>query len=274
MTATNLTERDIAARTLLVLFNQGVTKRTPERFRDALRALNLTHGDLVRADQTMPYGWTPTGESTPTPASLAKRGKYKATAGTKVCGSDLCDEPVLPERTNSRFCSDTCRDDQDERDAELARTGRSGITRRCTQCGVYKPVEDFRLTPNGLDRRGGRRWKLKSFCVPCERGYQRARYVNLHVEADLNRIGLTFLAGDDEVGLACVCCGKSIQPGQRVVGDVSLEHWACRHPELPVVGEGGPEVSCGDDTAAESRPPPASTARVAVERGLVRPDDA
>lgn len=236
----DLTERDIAARVLLTLFNERVMPRTPERFRDALRALDLTHGDLVRADQTMPYGWKPTGEAAPTPASIAKRSKYKATAGKKVCGSDLCENEVGPERTSSRFCSDACRDDQDDRDAEIARTGRSGVTRRCTQCGLYKPVEDFRLTPNGLDRRGSRRWKLKSFCIPCERGYQRARYVNLQVEEDLNRIGLTFLAGDAEAGLACACCGKAIQTGQRIVGDLEVEHWACRHPEQPVVGEAEP----------------------------------
>jgi hypothetical protein len=97
--------------------------------------------------------------------------------------------------------------------------------RRCSFCEQVKPFADFGVK----DRPSGR---LKSMCKPCEKAYQRERYLTVQKVKALNAVGLTFVvsASDDVDGVACIDCLQPIRPGQEVHGSTSLHHVSCPAP--------------------------------------------
>lgn len=105
-------------------------------------------------------------------------------------------------------------------------------TRRCARCTDLKPVTEFAAK----DSTG----RLRSFCIPCMKAYQRSRYLSRSAIERLAEAGLTIKANDTGAieAFTCTVCGDAIghEDAEASVLFTGFHHARCTPADQITVG--------------------------------------
>lgn len=193
--ATALTQREVAAKTLVVLLEAGVLNRDARTLARAAHELGLYVDEVREAWRHHQHGWQPSAiDRAPDRPRLVP---------------DPAPEPRPGERGGGR-----------RRNLHPAPDG--GLQRRCVRCKDLKPA-----TPEHFYVKNKTTGALRSICRPCSVIYQRERYLTQRALAQLDAAGLRFVATGTDSAIVCRGCGDPIGEGNEAVALAEVWHALC-----------------------------------------------
>lgn len=199
---TSRTERECAADALYLLIVAGHI-RPDVKMADLCRTVGVTLADIAAAgarwqhhDRLKPR---PSMRAAPDPATIAAPADWRPKPGGTGNAQSI---PSHVRRTNPA----------------------PGL-RRCPKCKETLPVTEF-------DRKSAKSNTLRAFCRPCDKTYQRERYLTVRKALAVGQAVAMFrvIDGDGVIGMPCTECLRQIVVGERVTLEAAPRHAHCDEP--------------------------------------------